>query len=138
MDDLGGLLGGLDLGTLLGAAQSMQQQMVEAQAALAETVVEGRPAVAWSRSRSTGDFRFRSVHIAPDAVDPDDPTMLEDLVLAALARRRRRRSAELQAGATRSVDGPGGLGLGGRPGRPRRAARRGLTRWPTTHRRSRS
>src|SRR2546429_4736812 len=36
------------------------------------------------RIEVTGGFEFRSVRIAPDALDPDDVEMLQDLVLAAL------------------------------------------------------
>jgi DNA-binding YbaB/EbfC family protein len=84
MNDLGGLLGGLDLGNLLGAAQEMQQQMAEAQERIAETVVEGQAGGGVVKVSATGAFQFTSVHISTAAVDPDDPTMLEDLVLAAL------------------------------------------------------
>jgi nucleoid-associated protein EbfC len=108
MNDLGGLLGGLDLGNLLGAAQSMQQQMAEAQERIAETVVEAQAGGGAVKIEATGDFRFRSVHISPDAVDPDDLTMLEDLVLAAL-HDIVDAIAELQTGASPM----GGMDLGG-------------------------
>jgi DNA-binding YbaB/EbfC family protein len=84
MNDLGGLLGGLDLGNLLGAAQSMQQQMAEAQQRIAETVIEAQSGGGAVKISATGDFQFTSVRIAPEAVDAEDLTMLEDLVLAAL------------------------------------------------------
>jgi DNA-binding YbaB/EbfC family protein len=77
-------LGGLDMGSLLGAAQNMQAQMAEAQERMAETEVEGQAGGGVVRISVTGGFEFRSVHIDAAAVDPDDPTLLEDLVLAAL------------------------------------------------------
>lgn len=78
------MLGGLDVGSLLGAAQSMQAQMMEAHEQLAATVVEGQAGGGAVRIEVTGGMEFRAVHIDPSAVDPDDPTLLEDLVLAAL------------------------------------------------------
>jgi hypothetical protein len=108
--DLGNLLGGggLDLGSLMEQASQMQQQMAEAQAAAAATVVEGAAGGGAVKVTVTGTGEFRSVHIDPSAVDPDDVAMLEDLVLAAL-HDATARIQELQAGAM------GGLGdlLGG-------------------------
>lgn len=73
-----------DLGGLLAQAQQMQQQLMEAQAAAASAVVEGRAGGGAVRVEVTGGLEFRAVHIDPAVVDPSDPTMLEDLVLAAL------------------------------------------------------
>ena len=57
----------------------------------------------------TGGLEFRSVHIDPEAVDPDDVEMLEDLVLAAL-HDATAKVHELQAEASTAL---GGLDLGG-------------------------
>jgi len=84
MADLSSLLGGFDIGSLLGAAQSMQEQFAQAQREAAETVLEGQSGGGVVKISATGQLHFQSVHISPDAFDPEDPTMLEDLVLAAL------------------------------------------------------
>jgi DNA-binding YbaB/EbfC family protein len=81
-DLLGG--GGFDMGALLEQAMEMQQHLVDAQSAAAETVVEGHAGGGAVRIRVTGAFEFESVTIAPSAVDPDDVGLLQDLVLAAL------------------------------------------------------
>jgi len=73
-----------DLGSLMGMAQQVGEQMAEAQERLASTEVEGSAGNGLVRITSTGDGRFTSVVIDPDAVDLDDLAMLEDLVLAAL------------------------------------------------------
>jgi DNA-binding YbaB/EbfC family protein len=75
---------GLDLGALLEQAQAMQQQLVEAQAAAAEQVVEGHAGGGVVKVTVTGAMEFQSVKIDPSAVDPTDVEMLEDLVLAAI------------------------------------------------------
>jgi DNA-binding YbaB/EbfC family protein len=77
--DAGGLLGG-DLGGLLAQAQDM----MAAQAAAAEREVEGVAGGGVVRIRATGTGQVLSVSISPEAVDPSDIAMLEDLVLAAL------------------------------------------------------
>jgi DNA-binding YbaB/EbfC family protein len=79
-----GALGGVDMGSILDVAQSMQTQMMEAQAKLASSVVEGQAGGGVVRIEVTGQVEFRSVHIDASAFDPDDPSLLEDLVLAAL------------------------------------------------------
>jgi DNA-binding YbaB/EbfC family protein len=81
--DLGGL-GGLDMGALLEQAMGMQQQLMEAQAEAAEAVVEGRSGGGTVKVEVTGGMVFQSITIDPEAVDPTDVELLQDLVLAAL------------------------------------------------------
>lgn len=102
-------LGGMDLGGLL---ESAQQMMAGMQAA-ADTVVEGTAGGGLVTVRVDGHFDFKGVSIAPAAVDLDDLSLLEDLVLAAL----RDAAARLQSGQSGAlgdfdIGGLGGL-LGG-------------------------
>jgi DNA-binding YbaB/EbfC family protein len=76
--------GGFDLGGLLAQAQTMQQQLVEAQSRVAAQSVEGQSGGGVVRVTMTGGFEFTSVRIDPAAVDPSDVEMLQDLVLAAI------------------------------------------------------
>lgn len=73
-----------DMGSLFGMAMEMQQQMVAAQESLLDAVVEGQAGGGVVRVVVTGAMDFRSITIAPEAVDPDDVEMLQDLVLAAI------------------------------------------------------
>ena len=68
------------LGGLLAQAQSM----MEAQQAAAEQEIEGVAGGGAVRIRTTGTGQVLRVTIAPEAVDPTDVAMLEDLVLAAM------------------------------------------------------
>lgn len=112
-DDAGGLGGmaGLDLGSLLEQAQEMAAGMAEAQQAAAETVVEGTAGGGSVTVSVTGTFEFRRVKISPEVVDPGDPGMLEDLVLAAV-RDAARRVGEMQQQSLGGL-GPMGGQLGG-------------------------
>ena len=101
---------GPDLGALLGQAQKMQEQMVQAQEASAAQILEGQAGGGVVRIEATGGLEFRSVTIDPGAVDPDDVEMLQDLVLAAL-RDVVAKANEAQAGAMGGLD-LGGLDLG--------------------------
>ena len=109
-----------DLGGLLAQAQEMQQQLMAAQAEAASTVVEGRAGGGAVIVEVTGGFDFRSVRIDPSVVDPEDPSLLEDLVLAALHDAVAQVN-EMQQGAVGGLDldalgGLGGLGGGGAQG----------------------
>ena len=119
-ESLGGSLGGgaagFDLGALMEQAQSMQQQVQAAQEQQAAQVVSGSAGGGKVTVAVTGGFEFQNVSIAPDAVDPDDVELLEELVLAAL-RDAVAQIAELQEATMGDIGLPdiGGLGdlLGG-------------------------
>lgn len=105
---------GLDLGSLLGAAN----QMFQAQAAAANSSVVGSSGGGAVQITVTGAGEFTKVELQPAAVDPDDVAMLEDLLLAAL-HDAMAKVQQLQSGALGGLDlgnvGEmlGGLGLGG-------------------------
>ena len=75
---------GLNLGGLFEQAQAMQQRLFEAQAKAAETIIEGQSGGGVVKVTCTGALDFRSMTIKPEAVDPADVPMLEDLILAAV------------------------------------------------------
>jgi DNA-binding YbaB/EbfC family protein len=72
------------MGDLFATMQAMQQQLTDAQEAIARQVVEGQSGGGAVKVRCTGMLEFESVTIEPTAVDADDVAMLEDLVLAAV------------------------------------------------------
>jgi len=108
-----GLLGG-DLGGLLGAAQ---QAMARAEQA-AQELVEGSSAGGAVKVLVNGAFEFSKLTIRPDAIDPDDVELLEDMILAALndaSSKIRDRQQRIQQEMMGGLGGLGGLGdlLGG-------------------------
>jgi DNA-binding YbaB/EbfC family protein len=98
---------------LMKQAQQMQQQLMAAQAELAELQIEGSAGGGLVRATMTGSGELVSLVIAPEAVDPDDVETLQDLVVAAV-----RDAARAAADATQDKMGPlaGGLGGLGLPG----------------------
>lgn len=79
-----GGFGGGNMQQLMRQAQQMQKKMQEAQEKIAETEVTGVAGGGMVEVTMTADKTPVSVTIKPEAVDPDDVEMLEDLVLAAL------------------------------------------------------
>lgn len=101
-----------DLNELLSQAMEMQQRLASARDEVAHTVVEGRSGGGAVVVEVTGAFEFRAVRIRPEAVDPDDVELLQDLLLSAL-RDAVARIAELQAESVGGVGAALGGGLGG-------------------------
>ena len=98
---------------LMKQAQKTQQQLVEAQAQLAQTEVVGTAGGGLVTATVTGSGDVLSIRIDPKAVDPDDVESLEDLVVAAI-RDAATNAAELQQSAMGPLAGGlGGLGLPG-------------------------
>lgn len=121
IDSLGAMLGGgdagggggLDLGAMMQAAQSMQTQMQEAQHQLADARVTGTAGGELVSVTLSGHLHLVGVHIDPSAIDPDDPSIVEDLILAAW-QSAHDQVAELQ----RQADPMSGLFGGGSGGGP--------------------
>jgi len=103
--------GGFDLGALVEQAQAMQEQMVAAQEEQAAQTVTGSAGGGKIMIEVTGAGEFRKVTIHPDAIDPDDVELREELVLAAL-RDAAGQIADLQEDSMGSIGMPdlGGLG----------------------------
>src|SRR3954465_7274807 len=62
----------------------MQEQVMAAQATLAETTVEGSAGGGMVTAKATGTGDLVSITIAPEVVDPDDIEMLQDLGVRAV------------------------------------------------------
>ena len=65
-------------------AQQLQARLAKAQEELEEMTVEASAGGGAVRVVVSGKLKVQAVHIEPDAVDPDDVQMLEELVLAAV------------------------------------------------------
>ena len=98
---------------LLKQAQKMQQDMMAAQEALKNEVVDASAGGGMVTVEVTGDLAVKSIKIDPQAVDPDDVELLQDMVLAAV-NEAIRAAQELAASKLGGLAGGlGGLGLPG-------------------------
>ena len=73
-----------NLNKMLQQAQEMMAAQQEAQEALKEERVEASAGGGMVKVTVTGDMRIEAIHLEPDAVDPEDVEMLQDLVMAAV------------------------------------------------------
>jgi len=71
-------------GKMLKQAQQMQQKLLEVQQKLEQLEVEGSSGGGTVTARMNGKKELISLSIKPEAVDPEDVAMLEDLVVAAV------------------------------------------------------
>jgi nucleoid-associated protein EbfC len=104
----------LDMNKLMQQAQQMQEQVQRAQEEAASEVVEASSGGGMVTVRATGGGEIVGITIDPKAIDPDDPEMLADLVLAAVNEALRSANALMESKVSGML--PGGLSGLGLPG----------------------
>ena len=95
--------------------QKMQADMAKAQEALKDEEVSATAGGGMVTVKVSGDQVVKSIEIKPEAIDPDDPELLQDMVLAAVnegMRASQELAAKKMGGLTGGMD-LGGLGLPG-------------------------
>ena len=103
----------MDMNKLMQQAQEMQEQLAKVQEEAASETVEATAGGGMVTVTANGAGEITEIKIAKEAIDPDDPEMLADLVLAAVneALRSAQRLVESKVGPL--MGGLGGLGLPG-------------------------
>jgi len=105
-----------NMNQMMKQVQKMQADMVKAQEALANETIEASAGGGMVTVTITGDLQVKDIVIAPDAIDPEDPELLADMVLAAVneaIRQAQELAATRMGGLTGGMDlgALGGLGL---------------------------
>ena len=105
----------MDMNKMLQQVQELQSQMAKAQEELASETVEASAGGGMVTVKATGDLQITEIKISPEAIDPDDPELLADMVLAAVneALRSAQALAESKLGGMAGLGDLGGLGLPG-------------------------
>ena len=104
-----------NMNQMLRQVQKMQQDMAAAQEQLKHEEVEASAGGGMVTVKVSGDLVVKSVTIDRDAIDPDDPELLQDMVIAATneaLRSAQELAANKMGGLTGGLD-LGGLGLPG-------------------------
>ena len=100
---------------MLRQVQKMQQQMAEAQEQLKHEEVEASAGGGMVKVKVSGDLVVKAITIDADAIDPEDPELLQDMVLAAV-NEGLRAAQELQQSKLGGLTGGMDLGSLGLPG----------------------
>jgi nucleoid-associated protein EbfC len=104
---------GMDMNKMLQQAQQMQEQLAKAQEEIASQTVEASAGGGMVTVIATGDLQIKEIKIAKEAIDPDDPEMLADMVLAAVNEAIRSAQGLMESRLGGMMGGLGGLGLPG-------------------------
>jgi nucleoid-associated protein EbfC len=104
---------------MLKQVQKMQAEMMAAQEQLKDELVEASAGGGMVTVKVSGDLEVKAFVIDPEAVDPEDVELLQDMVLAAVnegLRAAQELASKKLGGITGGLGGPGGLGGLGLPG----------------------
>ena len=104
----------MDMSKLMQQMSEMQQQMRQAQDELAKETVEASAGGGMVTVTANGAGQIQQIKIDPKAIDPNDPELLADMILAAVneAIRSAQGLAETKLGGL-AGGALGGLGLPG-------------------------
>jgi DNA-binding YbaB/EbfC family protein len=105
----------MDMNKMMQQVQELQAQMAKAQEELANETVEASAGGGMVTVKATGSLQITEIKISPEAIDPEDPELLADMVLAAVneALRSAQALAESKLGGMSGLGDLGGLGLPG-------------------------
>jgi DNA-binding YbaB/EbfC family protein len=108
-----------NMNQMLKQVQQMQAEMMKAQEGLKDEIVEASAGGGMVTVKVSGEMEIKDLTIDPEAVDPEDVEMLQDMVLAAVneaLRSAQELAANKMQQATGGLGGAGGLGGLGLPG----------------------
>src|SRR3954452_18554403 len=113
--DRGFLMPQPNMQQMLKQVQKMQEEMMAAQESLKDEEVEASAGGGMVTVKVSGDLIVKEIRINPDAVDPEDVEMLQDLGTAAVNQaidQAQQLAASKMGAISGGLGGPGG-GLGG-------------------------
>ena len=105
-----GMPGGMNQAAMMKKAQKMQQEMLRMQAEQEAKTFTAASGGGMVTATVNGKHELVGIEIKPEAVDPDDVEMLQDMVIAAVNEATRAADAEAANNMSRLT---GGLNLGG-------------------------
>ena len=104
---MGGMGGGMNM-NMLKQAQKMQQDMLRMQQELQEKEYEAKAGGGVVAAVVNGKHEVKSLVIDPEAVDPDDVEMLQDMIMAAVNEAMRAADSDAANSMSKFT---GGMGL---------------------------
>ena len=105
-----GMLGGMNQAAMMKQAQKMQQELLRMQEEQENKTYTAKAGGGMVAATVNGKHELVNLEINPEAVDPDDVEMLQDMVMAAVNEAMRNADADAAQNMSRLT---GGLNLGG-------------------------
>ena len=105
-----GMPGGMNQAAMMKQAQKMQQELIRMQQEQETKTYTATAGGGMVSATVNGKHELTDLQIKPEAVDPDDVEMLQDMVIAAVNEAMRTADAEAANNMSRLT---GGLNLGG-------------------------
>jgi DNA-binding YbaB/EbfC family protein len=103
----------MDMNALMKQAQQMQEQMLQAQEEAKLIVADASAGGGMVTVKANGGGELVEIAIDPRAIDPDDPELLGDMVLAAANEALRAANEAVESKLRSQIPDLGGLGLPG-------------------------
>ena len=98
-------MGGMgNMNSMIKQAQKMQEEMLKAQESLGEQVIETSVGGGAVSVKVNGKKEIMEIKLSPEAVDPDDVEMLEDMIVSAV-NEALRKADEAAAGSLSKITG---------------------------------
>ena len=105
-----GMPGGMNQAAMMKQVQKMQQEMARMQEEMENKTYTAAAGGGVVKAEVNGKHEVVSLHIDPEAVDPDDVDMLQDMIIAAVNEAMRAADTDATDNMSRMT---GGLNLGG-------------------------
>ena len=105
-----GMPGGMNQMAMMKQAQKMQQEMLRMQEEMENKTYSATTGGGMVTATVSGKHEVKELTINPEAVDPDDVEMLQDMIIAAVNEAMRTADAEAAQNMSRLT---GGMNLGG-------------------------
>ena len=105
-----GMPGGMNQAAMMKQAQKMQQEMLRMQEEMENKTYSATSGGGMVTAEVNGKHEVVSLTVKPEAVDPDDVEMLQDMIMAAVNEAMRTADTEAANNMSRLT---GGLKLGG-------------------------
>jgi DNA-binding YbaB/EbfC family protein len=105
-----GMPGGMNQAAMMKQVQKMQQDMIRMQEEMEAKTYTATSGGGMVKAQISGKNELVGLEINPDAVDPDDVEMLQDMIIAAVNEALRAAETDKNSNMSRMA---GGLNLGG-------------------------
>ena len=105
-----GMPGGMNQAAMMKQAQKLQQQMLQMQQEMETKTYSAAAGGGMVTATVTGKHELKQIQINPEAVDPDDVEMLQDMIIAAVNEAMRTAESDAANNMSRLT---GGMNLGG-------------------------